>query len=69
MSYQSGGLPSLGNSYGGGGGIGLAEEAEEPQNQWETTYGMRVDILAAFAYLLGPISGSPFYAFATLRVP
>lgn len=27
-------------------------------NEWETTYGLRVDLLAAFAYLLGPISGS-----------
>ena len=27
-------------------------------NDWETTYGLRVDVLAAFAYLLGPISGS-----------
>lgn len=33
-------------------------EAENPNNMWETRYGFRVDLLAAFAYLLGPISGS-----------
>ena len=27
---------------------------------WETRYGLRVDLLAAFAYLLGPISGACF---------
>jgi len=26
------------------------------RNQWETRYGMRVDFLAAWAYILGPIS-------------
>jgi uncharacterized membrane protein len=26
-------------------------------NVWETRFGTRVDVLAAFAYVLGPISG------------
>lgn len=30
---------------------------ESGTNAWETAYGMRVEVLAAFAYLLGPISG------------
>ncbi len=34
-----------------------AAEVESGINAWETAYGMRVEILAAFAYLLGPISG------------
>ncbi|EJD03907.1 uncharacterized protein FOMMEDRAFT_19234 [Fomitiporia mediterranea MF3/22] len=62
-SYQSGGLPTLGTSYGGGGaggvtmgGFGNQPEADGPTNQWESRFNMRVDVLAAFAYLLGPIS-------------
>jgi len=63
-SYQSGGLPTLGTSYGGGGGVvldgvgGVANgyEEESAANQWETRYGARVDILAALAYVFGPIS-------------
>lgn len=31
---------------------------EDAANQWETRFGARVDVLAAFAYLLGPISGT-----------
>ncbi|KAJ7254098.1 hypothetical protein B0H12DRAFT_1115969 [Mycena haematopus] len=38
------------------GGLGAVEEAENQQNQWETRHGLRVDMLAAAAYLLGPIS-------------
>jgi len=53
-SYQSGGIPTFNPSAGGLG----AEHAETQQNQWETRYGMRVDVLAAVAYLLGPISGA-----------
>lgn len=30
---------------------------EAQNNQWETRYGMRVDVLAAVSYLLGPITG------------
>lgn len=39
-----------------GGGPQVDEEANV--NQWETTYGLRVDVLAAVAYLLGPFSGA-----------
>ncbi|KAI5124645.1 hypothetical protein M0805_004254 [Coniferiporia weirii] len=61
-SYQSGGLPTLGNAYGGGAGgapltgFGNDTEADTPASQWETRFGTRVDLLAAFAYVLGPIS-------------
>ena len=50
----------VGSGGGGGvtlGGFGSQPEAEGPSNQWESRFGMRVDVLAAFAYLLGPISG------------
>ncbi|KAF8078608.1 hypothetical protein FPV67DRAFT_1689067 [Lyophyllum atratum] len=53
-SYQSGGIPTFGTSAAGGGG--LAEASEVPVNQWETRYGLRVDISAAVAYLLGPLT-------------
>ena len=62
-SYQSGGLPTLGNSYSGApqgnsSMTGFGNHSEEgPTNQWETRFGMRVDVLAAVAYLLGPITG------------
>jgi hypothetical protein len=52
-SYQSGAIPTFGASATGG----LAE-AEGQQSQWETTHGWRVDLLAAAAYVLGPISGA-----------
>lgn len=57
-SYQSGGIPTWETSIGGGSG---ADDEVESQmrNQWETRYGMRVDFLAAWAYVLGPISGGP----------
>ena len=54
-SYQSGGLPTFGTSNSGG--AGNAEAVEAQNNLWETRYGMRVDILAAVSYLLGPITG------------
>jgi hypothetical protein len=54
-SYQSGGIPTFNTSVAGG--SGAAEDVEGQMNQWETRYGMRVDVLAAVAYLLGPISG------------
>lgn len=68
QSYQAGGLPTLGTAYGGGGGVGVGLNGissavggpggdDAGINQWETRYGMRVDVLAAFAYLLGPVSG------------
>ncbi|KAJ7181673.1 hypothetical protein C8R43DRAFT_969881 [Mycena crocata] len=53
-SYQSGGIPTFNASASGG--LGAVEEAEGQQNQWETRHGLRVDMLAAVAYLLGPIS-------------
>ena len=57
-SYQSGGVPTWETAIGGG--SGADEEVEsQMQNQWETRYGMRVDFLAAWAYVLGPISGAP----------
>ncbi|KAJ7900362.1 hypothetical protein B0H14DRAFT_3423729 [Mycena olivaceomarginata] len=55
-SYQSGGIPTFGAAASGG--LGAVEEAESQQNQWETRHGLRVDMLAAAAYLLGPISGA-----------
>lgn len=53
-SYQEGGIPTLAGSEAGG--AGAAEEVESQRSMWETTFNMRVDVLAAFAYLLGPIS-------------
>ncbi|KII94356.1 hypothetical protein PLICRDRAFT_172005 [Plicaturopsis crispa FD-325 SS-3] len=53
-SYQSGGIPTFDTSQYGG--LGAAEEAEGQINQWETRYGMRVDMLAAWAYVLGPVT-------------
>ncbi|OAX42979.1 hypothetical protein K503DRAFT_709554 [Rhizopogon vinicolor AM-OR11-026] len=51
ISYQSGGVPTFDNSISG-------HDAQEDvlQNQWETSYGLRVDALSAFAYILGPVS-------------
>lgn len=39
-----------------GGAVNRYEE--DAANQWETRFGARVDILAAFTYILGPISGT-----------
>ncbi|KAJ3485562.1 hypothetical protein NLI96_g4866 [Meripilus lineatus] len=55
-SYQSGGVPTFNTSQAGGLGAVEAAEVESGVNSWETAYGMRVEVLAAFAYLLGPIS-------------
>ncbi|KAH7883597.1 hypothetical protein F5I97DRAFT_1814028 [Phlebopus sp. FC_14] len=52
MSYQFGGIPTVAASASSGHYV--AEDAR--QNQWETRYGWRVDVLAAVAYVLGPIS-------------
>ncbi|TFK41144.1 hypothetical protein BDQ12DRAFT_710962 [Crucibulum laeve] len=62
-SYQSGGIPTFGTSAAGG--LGAVEETEPPANQWETRYGMRVNLLAAAAYLLGPISAFILLVFET----
>ncbi|KAF9822194.1 hypothetical protein IEO21_00188 [Rhodonia placenta] len=54
-SYQSGGIPTFNTSQAGG--LGAVEtEAESGSSIWETRYDMRVDVLAAFAYILGPVS-------------
>ncbi len=53
-SYQAGGIPTFGDSYGGG---GSGEYGSSEQNEWETRFGWRVDLEAAVVYLLGPISG------------
>ncbi|KAH9835564.1 uncharacterized protein C8Q71DRAFT_762595 [Rhodofomes roseus] len=52
MSYQSGGVPTFNTSQAGGEDV----EAEAASSIWETRFGMRVDMLAAFAYVFGPIS-------------
>ncbi|KAI0304947.1 hypothetical protein BC826DRAFT_979095 [Russula brevipes] len=54
-SYQSGGVPTWETAIGGGSAADEVAEAQT-QNQWETRYGMRVDLLAAWAYVLGPVS-------------
>jgi len=54
-SYQSGGIPTFNTSQAGG--AGAVEESEaEGASAWETRFGMRVDLLAASAYIFGPIS-------------
>ncbi|RDB28851.1 hypothetical protein Hypma_015508 [Hypsizygus marmoreus] len=53
-SYQSGGIPTFGTSATGGGDPQAMLEGQ--QSQWETSHGLRVDLLAAVAYLLGPVS-------------
>jgi hypothetical protein len=56
-SYQSGGIPTWETAIEGG--SGAHDEAEaQIQNPWETRYRMRVDLLATWAYMLGPISGA-----------
>ncbi|KAI0778179.1 hypothetical protein BD413DRAFT_464946 [Trametes elegans] len=56
LSYQSGGIPTFNTSQAGGLGAVEDAEAENANNMWETRHGFRVDLLAAFAYLLGPLS-------------
>ncbi|KAI0932214.1 hypothetical protein AcW1_000604 [Taiwanofungus camphoratus] len=56
MSYQSGGIPTLNTSQAGGLAAVEDAEAQSGHSMWETRYGLRVDMLAAFSYLLGPIS-------------
>ncbi|KAH9849765.1 hypothetical protein C2E23DRAFT_870443 [Lenzites betulinus] len=55
-SYQSGGIPTFNTSQAGGLGAVEDAEAESATSMWETRHGFRVDLSAAFAYLLGPIS-------------
>lgn len=54
-SYQSGGIPTWETAIAGGSGADDEAEAQV-QNPWETRYNMRVDLLATWAYMLGPIS-------------
>lgn len=59
-SYQAGGIPDWGNSAGSGGSGGFGYDAEGQEgriNEWETRFGWRVDVIAATAYLGGPITG------------
>ncbi|GJE86107.1 hypothetical protein PsYK624_021870 [Phanerochaete sordida] len=56
ISYQSGGLPTFNTSQAGGAGAAEEAEAESGASAWETRFGMRVDLLSAAAYLLGPVS-------------
>ncbi|KAI0312621.1 hypothetical protein OF83DRAFT_1066852 [Amylostereum chailletii] len=55
-SYQSGGIPAWDTSAASGFGSEDIEDQANQQNMWETRFGMRVDLLAAFAYVLGPLS-------------
>ncbi|KAH9944389.1 uncharacterized protein BXZ73DRAFT_96878 [Epithele typhae] len=55
-SYQSGGIPTFNTSQAGGLGAVEDADAENSTSMWETRHGWRVDLLAASAYLLGPIS-------------
>lgn len=64
-SYQSGGIPTWETAIGGGAG---ADEAESQiQNQWETRFSMRVDLLAAWAYVLGPVTGARCHSAVIVR--
>ncbi|KAI0094903.1 hypothetical protein BDY19DRAFT_915197 [Irpex rosettiformis] len=56
VSYQSGGVPTFDTSQAGGAGTTETLEAAEGVAAWETRYGFRVDLLGAFAYILGPVS-------------
>lgn len=56
-SYQSGGIPTWETAIAGGSGADDETEAQV-QNPWETRYSMRVDLLATWAYILGPVSGA-----------
>ena len=57
-SYQSGGVPTFGNSISGG--MGAVEEvsAHSSTQIWETRFGWRVDVCAAIVYIGGPITGA-----------
>lgn len=71
-SYQSGGMPSFGTNQAGITGFGGGGDEENGVNNlWETRFGWRVDVLAALAYLLGPVSGKPYICrkYTSLTVP
>lgn len=52
-------MPTFNTSQAGGAGAAEEAEAESGVSAWETRFGMRVDMLAAVAYILGPLSGEP----------
>ncbi|KAF8591847.1 hypothetical protein K439DRAFT_1325766 [Ramaria rubella] len=62
-SYQSGGVPTFGNSMSGG--LGVGDELDTPAQMWETRFGWRVDVCAAVAYLGGPITALLFLILET----
>ncbi|KAF8872137.1 hypothetical protein CPB84DRAFT_1967525 [Gymnopilus junonius] len=53
-SYQSGGIPTFSSQYSKVSSVTYDQNI--PSSQWETRYGWRVDLLAAAAYILGPVS-------------
>ncbi|KIJ27171.1 hypothetical protein M422DRAFT_37908 [Sphaerobolus stellatus SS14] len=63
ISYQSGGIPTLGDHVSA---IGSEEEAAvTPAQIWETRFGWRVDLCSAFVYLGGPITSLFFLILET----
>ncbi|KAJ3971115.1 hypothetical protein EV361DRAFT_800739 [Lentinula raphanica] len=64
VSYQNGGIPTFSDPQTGGFGNTPNEESES-HNQWQTRYGTRVDMMSAFAYLLGPLSAFLVLIFET----
>ncbi|KAI0033168.1 hypothetical protein K488DRAFT_85171 [Vararia minispora EC-137] len=68
QSYQSGGVPTLETATATGFGsddVVAAAVEDGPSSLWETRFGYRVDVLAAFAYVLGPISAFLLLALET----
>ncbi|VDB99609.1 unnamed protein product [Peniophora sp. CBMAI 1063] len=68
QSYQSGGVPIWDSGAATGFGseeIAAAAEEGSPSANWETRFGYRVDVLAAFAYVLGPVSAFLLLIFET----
>ncbi|TFL06583.1 hypothetical protein BDV98DRAFT_522070 [Pterulicium gracile] len=59
-SYQSGAVPTFSASQSAG-----PSTAPETENRWATSSHLRVDMLAAFAYILGPISALLLLIFET----
>lgn len=55
--------PSSYSSHANTGGPNRAAEDAGTANSWETRFGWRVDVEAAGAYLLGPLTGSCFSSF------
>jgi hypothetical protein len=55
-SYQSGGLPVY-TSQQPVPEINVGGEDLESSNPWTTTFGWRLDVLSAVAYLGGPLTG------------